>query len=93
MMKLFYKLLDFFHIEHHEAGTLRIVEMEDGTFNVQEWNEDDYYGGDWRWREIRNGHFLALEDARNFYQGIIKKRIKAHDSTTIKAVKLQEDAK
>lgn len=91
MKKLWHKFLDLLHIEHHESGTLRIVEMEDGTFKVQEWNEDDYYGGEWRWREIRNGHFFTLDDARDFYKGIIKDRIQAHDSTTIKAVKLQED--
>ena len=74
MKKLWNKILDLFHIEHHERGTLRIVKTENGHYHVQEWQDDDYYGGNWSWSSVKNGEFSDLVSAQHLYDSIIKQR-------------------
>ena len=38
LKRLFNKILDILHIEHHPYGTLRIAEYADGTYSVEQWN-------------------------------------------------------
>lgn len=79
------------HIEHHIEGTLRIAEMADGTFRVQEWNCDDYYGGDWRWRTVSDGIFSHIEAARKLYDILVQQKIAWKNAKLVKSVILQQE--
>lgn len=91
MKKLWNKILDFFHIEHHEPGTLRIVRMKDGYYHVQEWKHDEFRGGDVKWRTVKNGIFLDWKAAYFLYEDMEKQRNKLKLGDQISEVCIQED--
>ena len=98
MKKLWYAILDFFHIEHHPRGTMRVVQMADGKFLVQEWIDDDYYGGDWHWERVRlpgtgkySGRYDTLAGAMELYNRIQDERTDRDQAQTIVLVHAQED--
>ena len=98
MKKLWYAILDFFHIEHHPRGTMRVVQMADGKFLVEEWIDDDYYGGDWHWERVRlpgtgkySDRYETLDGAMELYHRIQDERTDRGQAKTVVIVHAQED--
>lgn len=95
MKKLWNKILDLFHIEHHEVGTLRIVQMADGKYRVQQWSYGDHYSEGLGWRYVKRGlnqiTFDTYEEARNLYTKTLEERQQADVSSTIRYVILQQE--
>ena len=99
MKNLWHAILDFFHIEHHPSGTLRVVQMADGKYEVHVWKEDEYYGGDWRWRRALlpgtnkySGRYDTLDGAMELYKRIQEENDNNVRSKDVVFVHAQEDA-
>lgn len=94
-MDIINKIRDFLGIEHHPLGTIRIVEMENGEFEVQVWDEYLDYPVDTEWRvaELYNKDGKkcrcrtdSLENARKL-KTAYEQYVKDHnDRITIKRV-------
>ena len=95
MKKLWYFILDLFHIEHHEVGTLRIVQMADGNYRIQKWSYGDHYSDGLGWRYVKHGlnqiTFATYEEARNIYDKILEERHQEDVSSTIRYVIHQQE--
>ena len=98
MKKLWYAILDFFHIEHHPWGTLRVIECADGKYEVQRWCDDEYYGGCWHWESAKlpgtckySGRYETLEGAMELYNRIKADRVDKKLASNIVLVHAQED--
>ena len=95
MKKLWNYILDLFHIEHHEVGTLRIVQMADGYYRVQQWSYGGHYSDGLAWRYVKNGlgqiTFATYEEARNLYDKRLEERHNVDMSSTIRYVIIQQE--
>ena len=95
MKKLWNFILDLFHIEHHEIGTLRIVQMNDGRYRVQKWAYGEHYSDGLGWRYVKHGlnqiTFDTYTDAKNIYNKTLEERHQETVSSTIRTVVLQQE--
>ena len=95
MKKLWNKILDLFGIEHHEIGTLRIVQMSDGMYYVQQWDFGYESGEGLGWRFVRHGliqiSFKTLKEAQHVYDLALQKRKSKTVPTLTKVVAAEKE--